>query len=129
MGRVHAERRTPWVGILFTTGLAAALVAVGDLETLAATTVLLLLGVFVVVNVAVLVLRREPVEHEHWRAPTALPVLGALAAAGLLAQKAIQDPADLIWAGALLALGVVLWLVTRAVAGPVRELDPEQLVD
>ena len=46
------------------------LVIVGDLETLADTTVLLLLFVFVCVNAAVLVLRREPVDHEHFRAPT-----------------------------------------------------------
>jgi basic amino acid/polyamine antiporter, APA family len=42
-GRVHEGRRTPWVAILFTAALAAVLVTVGDLESLADTTVLLLL--------------------------------------------------------------------------------------
>ena len=60
LGRVHGERRTPWVAIVFVALLALALVALGDLESLADTTVLLLLGVFVCVNVAVLVLRRDP---------------------------------------------------------------------
>ena len=69
LGRVHPGRRTPYVAIAFTASLAALLVLVGDLETLADTTVLLLLFVFVCVNTAVLVLRREPVEHEHFRAP------------------------------------------------------------
>jgi hypothetical protein len=46
------------------------------------TTVLLLLGVFVCVNLAVLVLRREWVEHEHWHAPTLLPVLATAACLG-----------------------------------------------
>ena len=54
MGRVHGERRTPWVAIIFVAALALALCAVGDLESLADTTVLLLLGVFVSVNIAVL---------------------------------------------------------------------------
>ena len=44
------------------------LVVVGDLETLADTTVLLLLFAFVGVHIAVLVLRRTPVDHEHFRA-------------------------------------------------------------
>ena len=70
LGRVHPGRNTPYVAIVFTASLAALLVLVGDLETLADTTVLLLLFVFVCVNTAVLVLRREPVDHEHFRAPT-----------------------------------------------------------
>ena len=82
LGRVHGGRRTPWVAIIFVALLALALVALGDLESLADTTVLLLLGVFVCVNVAVLLLRSDPVDHEHWRAPTALPVLGAIACLG-----------------------------------------------
>src|SRR5215207_2420089 len=63
MGRVDGERRTPWVAIVFVAVLAFCLVALGDLESLADTTVLLLLMVFVCVNVAVLLLRREPVDH------------------------------------------------------------------
>ena len=43
MGRVHRARRTPWVAIVFVAALAALLLALGDLESLADTTVLLLL--------------------------------------------------------------------------------------
>ena len=43
------------------------------MSDLGSTTALLLLAVFTVVNIAVLVLRRDPVDHEHFRAPTALP--------------------------------------------------------
>jgi basic amino acid/polyamine antiporter, APA family len=114
LGRVHAGRNTPYVAIVFTAGLAAALVLFGDLETLADTTVLLLLFVFVCVNSAVLVLRREPVEHEHFRAPTALPVLGVLACAGLIVHKAFDDLVIFAYAGGLIAFGVALYAVTRA---------------
>jgi basic amino acid/polyamine antiporter, APA family len=38
-----------------------------DLDSLADTTVLLLLGVFIAVNVSVLILRRDPVSHDHFR--------------------------------------------------------------
>jgi amino acid transporter len=129
MGRVHRERRTPWVAIIFTSALAGFLVAVGELEILADTTVTLLLLVFVSVNVAVLVLRRERVEEEHWRAPTALPAIGAAVSAGLVVHKLVEDPSLLAYAGGLLALGVVLWLVTRVVVGPIREIDPARLMD
>ena len=129
LGRVHRGRRTPWVAIGFVALLAFALVALGDLESLADTTVLLLLGVFVCVNVAVLLLRRDPVDHEHWRAPTVLPVLGAAACLGLIVQKAVEDAVIFAYAGGLLALGVVLWVITRAIAGPAESVDPAKLLD
>jgi amino acid transporter len=129
MGRVHGERRTPWVAIVFVAALAFALVAVGDLESLADTTVLLLLMVFVCVNVAVLVLRREPVRHEHWRAPTALPVLGAVACLGLIVQKAFEDAVVFAYAGGLLVVGVALWGISRALTGPAEPVEPAKLVE
>jgi amino acid transporter len=129
MGRVNGARQTPWVAIVFVAALAFALVALGDLESLADTTVLLLLMVFVCVNVAVLILRRERVEHEHWRAPTVLPVLGAIACLGLIVQKAVDDTVVFAYAGGLLALGVVLWAISRALTGPAQPVDPAQLVD
>ena len=80
LSRVHAGRRTPVVAIVFTTALAFGLITfVGAVPDLGGTTALLLLMVFAVVNVAVLVLRRRPVEEDHFRTPTALPVVGALA--------------------------------------------------
>ena len=77
-GRVHEGRRTPWVAIIFTTVLGFALVTTAKVEDLGDTTALLLLCVFAVVNVAVLVLRRDPVDHDHFRVPTVVPVLGAI---------------------------------------------------
>ena len=65
LGKVHRARRTPYVAIGFTTLLAVALITfVGEIPALGGTTALLLLCVFTVVNVAVLVLRRDRVEHE-----------------------------------------------------------------
>jgi amino acid transporter len=109
---VLPERRTPIVAILFTTALAVVLIAIGELETLADTTVLLLLLVFAVVNVSVLVLRRDAVGHDHFRTPSALPVVGIAVIVLLLT----QTEAEIFgWAGALLALGVVLYGLTRLI--------------
>lgn len=70
LGKVLPGRRTPWVAILFTTALAVGLLLFVDqisipggaspLSTLGGTTALLLLGVFTVVNICCLVLRRDP---------------------------------------------------------------------
>ncbi len=129
MGRVHPQRHTPWVAIVFVASLAMALLVLGDLESLADTTVLLLLSVFVTVNIAVLVLRRDPVDHDHWRAPTVLPALGAAACLALIVQKAFDDAVIFAYAGGLLALGVVLWAISRALTGPAEPIDPAKLAD
>ena len=61
LGKVHPTRRTPYIAIGFTTLLAFGLITfVGEVPALGGTTALLLLCVFTVVNVAVLVLRRDP---------------------------------------------------------------------
>ena len=84
LGKVHATRRTPYIAIGFTTLLAFALITfVGEVPALGGTTALLLLCVFTVVNIAVLVLRKDTVAHEHFRTPTILPVLGAITCAFL----------------------------------------------
>ena len=66
LGVVHPTRRTPWVAIIFTTTIAFGLIIYvtafandSAISVLGGTTSLLLLAVFAVVNVAVLVLRRD----------------------------------------------------------------------
>jgi APA family basic amino acid/polyamine antiporter len=128
-GHVHRTRQTPWAGVLMTAAIAALLVIVGDLETLADTTVLLLLFAFVAVNVAVLVLRRTPSDEPHFRAWTAFPVLGVASCLALIVQKLVEDAVIFAYAGGLLAFGLVLWAIARAVTGPTEEIDPAALAD
>ena len=93
LGKVHAARRTPYIAIGFTTLLAFGLITfVGEVPALGGTTALLLLCVFTVVNIAVLVLRRDPVGHQHFRTPTFLPVLGALSCAFLAGPWTGRNP-------------------------------------
>ncbi|WP_255303650.1 APC family permease [Georgenia sp. 311] len=118
LGKVLPGRRCPWVAILFTTLLAFGLIwgvtQVAGEETVTAlggTTALLLLAVFAVVNVATIVLRRHPVDREHFRAPAVLPYVGALTCAFLVGPWA-QDPIEYQIAGGLIAIGLVLWVLT-----------------
>jgi amino acid transporter len=120
LGLVHGRTQTPWVAILVTTGITIVLIASGDLAELADTTVLLLLVVFTAVNVATLVLRRDPVPFEHFRAPTIFPMLGAGVSVALMTTKTAET---FVRAGVLLLAGIVLWgvnwLATRVRPGNV----------
>jgi amino acid transporter len=105
--------RTPAVAIVFTTAISVGLILTGDLGALADTTVLLLLCVFITVNVAVLVLRRDPVEQQHFQVPSVFPLLGICACIGVMTQV---EGVTFLRAGALIALGLVLWVLERGVA-------------
>ena len=128
LGRVHATRRTPFVAIAFTTLMAFALITfVGNVPALGGTTALLLLCVFTVVNIAVLVLRKDRVDHGHFRTPTFLPILGALSCAFLAGPWTGRAIVQYQVAGVLIAIGIALWVVTMLVNRKlgVKPAEPE----
>jgi amino acid transporter len=127
-GTVHPSRRTPWVSILFTSAIAYVLVVSVDLSVLGGTTALLLLAVFTIVNIAVLVLRREKVAHKHFRAPTWAPVLGIVLCGFLATPLSGRPLVQFGVAGALLAVGVLFWVVNYLAVGRVS-FDPSHLDD
>ncbi len=120
LGKVHRKRQTPWASIVFTTALSLVLIGYVSLSpespivaVLGGTTSLLLLTVFALVNVVVLVLRRDTVSHGHFRAGTVLPIVGVVACLWLVLPVSSGRGAEQYTiAGGLLAIGVVLWLVT-----------------
>ncbi len=109
--KVLPGRRTPWAAIAVTTGLAMLLALTGSVATLASTLVLLLLVVFLMVNTAVLVLRRDPGEGDHFRTPVVLPVLG-IASCVLLATQI--EAAVWLRGLAIVAAGAVLAAISVA---------------
>ena len=127
-GKVHPSRRTPYIAIGFTTLLAFGLITfVGEVPALGGTSALLLLCVFTVVNIAVLALRKDKVEHNHFRTPTFLPVIGALACAFLAGPWTGRDPVQYTIAGILIGIGVVLWVVTVLVNRATGQVPSEPL--
>src|SRR5690606_17421741 len=113
LSSVLPGRRTPGVAIIVTTAVAIVLAVTGEVVDLASTVVLLLLFVFLSTNTAVLVLRRDRVEHEHFRSPSVMPVLAIASCLVLLSQQEAQH-----WglAAILLAVGGLVFLVTRRFA-------------
>jgi amino acid transporter len=127
--RVHRSRRTPWVSIAFTVSIAGVLISTGGVKDLAQTTTLLLLLVFCVVNIAVLVLRRKPVDHPHYRTPTWCAVLGAITTLALASPISGREPRVYLTAAILIGIGAALWGLNALISGRrVTEIDPEKLV-
>jgi APA family basic amino acid/polyamine antiporter len=120
LAKVLPGRRSPWVAIVFTTLMAFGLITYvrSDPESdvvgsLAGTTGLLLLAVFTTVHVSCLVIRRRGTEGS-FSAPVWTPWVGAVLCAFLVGPWA-REREDWIQyriAGALLAIGLVLWVVT-----------------
>jgi amino acid transporter len=119
LGKVSPNSRAPWVGILFSTALALGLIVYVAAESespvvtnLSTTTALLLLAVFTVVNIACLVLRRDPGEG-FFRSPGPTPVLAALLSLALIIIP-WGEREDIVYqiAAGMLGLGIVLWALT-----------------
>jgi len=107
-------RQTPWVAILFTTAISLGLIAwvsnanPDAVAVLGGTTSLLLLAVFAIVNTAVLILRRDTVEHSHFRTAAPVALLGVVTCVYLVTPLSGRPAAQYEVAGLLLVVGLVL---------------------
>lgn len=117
LGRVHSGRRTPHVAILTLLGVVVGLMLLADIDQLAASTSLLLLTSFVVVNLSLLVLKLRPSEPKGaFEVPALVPALGALVCGALIVARVLDPSADprapMIAGGVIVFLGL-LYLVAR----------------
>jgi len=123
LGKVHPSRLTPWVAILFTTVIAFGLIFyvtafANDkaISLLGGTTSLLLLAVFAVVNVAVLVLRRDVKQTGgNFKTPTVLPIVGFLTSLYLVTPLSGRPSQQYLLAGILVVIGIVLFFITMVI--------------
>jgi amino acid transporter len=118
LGRVSPNTRAPYAGIIFSTLLALGLIIYVSEKAesevvinLASVTSLLLLGVFTIVNIACLVLRRDGREST-FRSPGPTPAIAALATAFLIGPWVDRDTLIYQIAGVLMLIGVGLWAIT-----------------
>ena len=84
---------------------------------------MLLLLVFIVVNIAVLVLRRDRVDHSHFTAPSVIPILAILTIVVLLFQ---QEGEIFLRAGILILVGLALYVVNYLVKRSMDRETPQQ---
>jgi amino acid transporter len=120
--RLHPNRRSPWVGLVFAAVVVTALLVAGNVlndsgvgidlvARLATVTVVLLLVVYVMVILSALKLRGTDEREHAYRAPTVLLGAGLVGNLVLLGWVVYDDPASLLWCGSLIAIGVVLFLL------------------
>ncbi|WP_456694913.1 APC family permease [Aeromicrobium sp. P5_D10] len=137
LAKVHHKNQTPYAAIVFTTALSLALIAYvanandDSVAVLGGTTALLLLGVFGVVNIAVLVLRHDRVDHDHFKTKTALAIAGSAACLYLVTPLSGRDSEQYVVAGILLVIGLVLsvpiYLYRRAQGEDLEITDPDDI--
>lgn len=108
LGRVHARRQTPHVATFALLGVIIVLMLVGGLDQLAASTVLLLLTVFTIVNVGLVILKfRAGEPRGGFEVPFVVPLLGAIVCASLAGYRVVHPPAG-SHASALIAGGLLV---------------------
>jgi APA family basic amino acid/polyamine antiporter len=125
--KVHPTRRSPYVALLFGSGVVGALLVIGAairssqaglpsdeqldiVDRLATITVVFLLFIYALVIVACLKLRGTDETGDTYRANTPLLILGILGNLAVLVYTLIDDPDALFWVAGLLAVGLVLFL-------------------
>ncbi|SFN88075.1 amino acid/polyamine/organocation transporter, APC superfamily (TC 2.A.3) [Geodermatophilus obscurus] len=139
--KIHATRRSPWVGLVFSGVVVAALLVTGTVvleagggidlvNRLALVTVVLLLAIYALVIVACLKLRGRDEDERTYRANTPLLLVGLVGNLAILGFSIYDDPSSLIWCAGLIAVGVVLFLVEYAAGARnrppgARRGDPE----
>jgi amino acid transporter len=119
--KIHASRRSPWVGLLFSAAVVIALLVVGTvapnvegaplIERLSLVTVVFLLFIYALVIVSCLKLRGHDESERTYRANTALLFVGLLGNIAILGYVIYDDPTSLYWCAGLVAVGVVLFLI------------------
>jgi APA family basic amino acid/polyamine antiporter len=130
LGRVHTRRQTPHVAVGVLLFAVVALQFAGDIAQLASATVLLLLFVFTLVNIALIVLkRREGSLAGSFNAPIAVPIFGAAVCLVMIVGRTLDgDWRSPVIALAMIGAIMVLYLVSKDRTEPPLEVDPRATV-
>lgn len=121
-----SSRQVPWLAILFSVLVIAALLVSGaDLAQLANVTVVFTLLIYALVIVSAVKLDRHDRTDETFRAPRALLAIGVVANLLILGYVIYDDPGSLLYCAALLGVGVVLFIAERVLGSGTPTTDLE----
>ena len=121
LGRLHERTRTPYMAVAVLFVVVMALMLSGDITQLASATVLLLLAVFTLVNIALFVLQRRPSEPRGgFEVPSFVPALGALVCLALLVNRVATGN----WVAPALAGGVLVAIAALYAVVRPRDVQP-----
>ncbi len=106
ISKVHAKRKTPWVGVVIAGTAVVLLTFTGDLKILAQTTSLLIMIAFLMVHVSLVLIKRRKTKEKGMRFPFFFPIIGGLLCLGLIS----QFPWEAFARGSiLLGIGFLVW--------------------
>jgi amino acid transporter len=132
LSRLNARTHTPSVAIVLLFCIVSALILSGGVKELAEATVLLLLGVFTVLNIALVLLKRRPGEPRgRFEVPMFVPVLGALVCGLLIIVRGHNavtstDPANRVAplvAAAIVGVALLLFFVIKPKRAVAEEVN------
>lgn len=120
LNKIHPKRRTPHFSVMTIWVLFTILILSGDVSSLAKATSVLLLSCFVVVNIALIVLKRAEKIEGAFEVPALVPALGALICIAMLSRA---GSAELLMAGAILTVIVILYFIMRPNPRSISQMD------
>ncbi len=120
LARIHAGRQTPHVAIVAVWVIFFVLILSGDISSLARSTSVLLLCCFILVNMALVVLKLREKSTGHFDVPLIVPVLGALVCLAMLSQAKAPE---IMTATAILAGIVALYFVVRPSPEAIEKIE------
>ncbi|MEZ5937295.1 MAG: amino acid permease [Hyphomonadaceae bacterium] len=129
LSRIHPKRGTPHISAIAVLVAASLLASAGDVSQLAAATVLLLLGVFILMDASAILLGRRADEPlASFNVHPAIPAAGALICLGLLIVRALTGDARApTIAAVLIAMFTGLYFLTKSGHRPDADLVDENL--
>jgi APA family basic amino acid/polyamine antiporter len=120
LARVHSGRNTPHMAIMTVWCIFFVLVLSGDISSLARSTSVLLLCCFVLVNIALVILKSRETEKPHFDVPVIVPVLGALVCLAMLTQAKAPEA---ITASVIIGGIALLYRLVRPSREAIESLD------
>lgn len=109
-----SSRQVPWLAILFSVLVIAGLLFSGaDLAQLANVTVVFTLLIYALVIISAVKMDELDRTDETFRAPRVLLAIGVVSNFLILGYVIYDDPGSLVYCAALLAVGVVLFVIER----------------
>jgi APA family basic amino acid/polyamine antiporter len=124
LDHVHPKRKTPTRAIFLVYGISLALCLTGEVSTLARSTSLLLLLVFITMNACLLKLKISgEKERPAFNVPIFVPALGAIGCGVLLC---FGEARDWLTAGVLLGLIVIFYAIARPDAAAIAKMVNEE---
>ncbi len=120
LAKVHQARKTPTVSILFLGALLLILAYIGEITTLARSTSIFILLVFLAMNVSLIYFQREEKIRKRWTVPMVIPIAASLGAIGMLLNI---DLADAAIAGTMLLVIVGLYFIRRPTIEQIENIE------